>query len=711
MRRHIPLIILVAAALMLMAGAASAGLYLPIKYKWDYSVPTDLFYFLDLEKTGQMEVYAVIMGQENYIRVFNSTGKIQWSTSINEMKRDSGCTPVGEDVFFIYVDDINNNKDLDVFVATKVRGEKVNLNPVAYFERESDDAAQNHKQIERWKFNNFEGMVNDMNSADLNSDGKKELIVASSLGFVYVLGDTGTKKAKVLTYPDPLNSSKLKSRTTYVLEVSVISKYALNDNAVNSLAVSDIDRDGKAEIIAGTYRGVYLIDGGIKWRYPTETGITKVAASNLKEKGLIAATDGTTLFALDSAGKLIWKKKTGDIASLLVSDLDNDTELEVVAAQGDTIQAYNTAGEYKWEYPQGEVIHKMSLLSNNELAISTKNRIYLLERDGAYAKNLTAYKYLKTATEYYVNEDCFSARDPVQKAMDIFTEINNTVGMLDCEEIQLFCANDTSNKELADEYYALAQKYFQDKNYENARAYADKAMEIYSDVGYTYGVTWLCGKLLQEIDAAEFKIKIEAADKLYSQAYWYYTTGELHNATMSLEKAKRTYQEINYTKGLENCENLYKEIETKQKKETADELAELAKRKYTELAYRDAIISLDQALQIYQEINATNETGELSALKNISQKHIDAEELYALAEGNFKTGLYENATYYANQSKNMYLELEEYQRAAVSDQMISDSQAKIRERDMLNTAQTGAMVVGALVVVLGALFIVSKFRR
>jgi tetratricopeptide (TPR) repeat protein len=680
MRRHIPFIILVAAALMLLSGAASAGLYLPIKYKWDYSVPTDLFYFLDLEKTGQMEVYAVIMGEENYIRVFNSTGQIQWSTTINEMKRDSGCTPVGEDVYYIYVDDINNNKDLDVFVATKVRGEKVNLNPVAYFERETDTAAQNHKQIERWKFNNFEGVVNDMTSADLNSDGKKELIAASGQGFVYVLGDKGTKKPKTLTYP--VNGT-LKQRTTYVLDVQVISKYELNGNAVNSLAVSDIDRDGKAEIIAGTYRGVYLIDGGIKWRYPTETGITKVAASNLKE----------------------------NIASLLVSDLDNDTELEVVAAEGDTIRAYNTAGEYKWEYPQGEVIHKMSLLSSNELAISTKNRIYLLERDGTYAKNLTAYKYLKTATDYYVNEDCFSARDPVQKAMDIFTEINNTVGMLDCEEIQLFCANDTSNKELADEYYSLAQKYFQDKNYENARAYADKAMEIYSDVGYTYGVTWLCGKLLQEIDAAEFKIKIEAADKLYSQAYWYYTTGELHNATMSLEKAKRTYQEINYTKGLENCENLYKDIETKQKKETADELAELAKRKYTELAYREAIISLDQALQIYQEINASNETNELSALKNISQKHIDAEELYALAEGNYKTGLYENATFYANQSKNMYLELEEYQRASVSDQMISDSQAKIRERDMLNTAQTGAMVVAALVLVLGALFVVSKFRR
>jgi hypothetical protein len=180
---------------------------------------------------------------------------------------------------------------------------------------------------------------------------------------------------------------------------------------------------------------------------------------------------------------------------------------------------------------------------------------------------------------------------------------------------------------------------------------------------------------------------------------------------LSLEKAKRTYQEINYTKGLENCESLSKDIETKQKKETANELSDLAKRKYAELEYRAAIISLDQALQIYQEINATNETVELSALKNRSQRHIDAEEFYALAEGNYKTELYENATYYANQSRNIYLELEEYQRAAVSDQLISDSQAKIKEREMLNMAQTGGMVAGAIVVVLGALFVVSRFRR
>lgn len=700
--------IFLVAAIMTLAGAASAGLYLPIKYKWDYSVPTDRFYFLDLQQNGEMGVYAIILSQENYVNAFNSTGHIEWSTSVDEMKRDSGCTPVGENVYYIYVDDINNNKDLDIFVASSVRGEKVNLNPVAYFERETDEAAENHKQVERWKFDNFEGMVNDMTSADLNSDGKKELIAASSLGFVYVIGDTGTKQPQIITY---LDNGTWKQRTTYVLQVQVISKYNLDGNAVNALAVSDIDRDGKPEIIAGTYGGIYLIDGGVKWRYQTEKGITKVAASNLDEKGLIAATDGSTLYALDSSGKLRWQKELKDISGLVVSDLDNDTELEVVTAEGDMIRAYSTAGELKWEYPQGEVIHKMSLLSNNELAISTKNRIYLLETDDTYAKNLTGYKYLNMAYQYYINEDCLSAGAPVEKAMEIFTGINNTVGMLDCEVIQIYCANKTADKELADEYYALAQKYFQDKNYEDARAYANKAMDIYSDVGYTYGVTWLCGKLLQEIDTEEFQVKVDTADKLYSQAFWYYTTGELHNSSIFLEKAKRTYLEINYTKGLENCESLYNDIETKQKKGTADELADLARTKYAELEYKDAITSLDQALEIYQEINATNQTAELTALKALAQKHIDAEECYALAEGNYKAGQYENATYYANQSKSIYTELEEYRSAAISDQMISDSQGKIKERETWNMAQNIGMIAGAIAVVLIVLLVLSRFRR
>ena len=107
----------------------------------------------------------------------------------------------------------------------------------------------------------------------------------------------------------------------------------------------------------------------------------------------------------------------------------------------------------------------------------------------------------------------------------------------------------------------------------------------------------------------------------------------------------------------------------------------------------------------------TNETIELSTLRNLSQKHIDAEECYALAEGNYNAGQYENATYYANQSKNIYTDLEEYQRAAVSDQMISDSQAKIKEREIWNMAQTGGMVLGAIVFIFGALFVVSRFRR
>ena len=709
MRHSISCKISVAAVILLLAGTASAITYLPIKYKWDYSIPTDMFYFLDLNQNGQQDVYAVIFGQENYINVFNSTGDLQWSTSVSEMKRDAGCTPVGESVYYIYVDDINNNKDLDIFVASKVRGEKINLNPVAYFERETDPASETHKQVQRWKYDNFEGMVNDMTSADLNSDGKKEIIAASSLGFVYEIGDQGTRTPQTITY---LENGVWKQRTTYALTVQVMNKYNLDGNSVNSVAASDIDRDGIPEIIAGTYRGVYLIDGGIKWRYPTETGITKVAASNLYENGLIAATDGNILYALDSTGKLKWQKELGHIADLTIADLDNDSSVEVVTAEEDKIRAYSsTEGKLLWEYPQGDIIHKMRLLSDNELAISTKNRIYLLQTDEVYAKNLTAYKYLDIAKDYYLKEDCLSTRAPSEKALEILTEINNTEGMLDAEIIQIQCKNDTTNKELADEYYSMAQKYFQEADYEDARAYNDKAMQIYSDVGYTYGVTWLCGKLLEQIDAAEFKVKVDQADKLYADAYWQYTTDDLHNATVTLDKAKRIYRDINYTQGLQNCDSLYNSIGTKEKKKTADELADLAKTKYAELEYKDAINSIDQALQLYQEINATNETIEMTNLKSLSENYVQAEEYDALAQSSYNAGLYENATYYANQSKNIYANLEDYTKMAASDQIIADSQGKIKEKQMWDTAQLGGMIIAGIVAVLVALFVISRFRR
>lgn len=708
MRYFISCKISVLAVIFLLAGTASA-IYLPIKYKWDYPIPTDMFYFLDLNQNGQQDIYAVIFGQENYINVFNSSGDLQWSTSVSEMKRDAGCTPVGEDVYYIYVDDINNNKDLDIFVASKVRGEKVNLNPVAYFERETDPASETHKQVQRWKYDDFEGMVNDMTSADLNSDGKKELIAASSLGFVYVIGDQGTEVPQTITY---LDNGTWKQRTTYALTVQVMDKYNLDGNSVNSVVASDIDRDGVPEIIAGTYRGIYLIDGGIKWSYPTETGIKKVAASNLYENGLIAATDGNILYALDSTGKLKWQKELGDIADLTIADLDNDSSVEIVTAEGDKIRAYSsTDGNLLWEYPQGDVIHKMVLLSDNELAINTKDRIYVLQTDDVYAKNLTAYKYLDMAKDYYLKGDCLSARDPAEKALEILTEINNTEGMLDAEIIQIQCKNDTTNKELADEYYATAQKYFQEADYEDARAYNDKAMQIYSDVGYTYGVTWLTGKLLEQIDDAEFKVKVDQADKLYAAAYWQYTIDDLHNATVTLDKAKSIYQDINYTQGLQNCDSLYNDIDTQEKMKTADELADLARTKYAELEYKDAINSIDQALQIYQEINATNETIEMTNLKNQSENYVQAEEYDALAQSSYNTGLYENATYYANQSKNIYADLEDYAKMAANDQIIADSQEKIKEKQMWDMVQLGGMIIAGIIAAIVALFVISRFMR
>lgn len=164
---------------------------------------------------------------------------------------------------------------------------------------------------------------------DLEGDGVPEVIYASTVstggGFVEVgvlralRGDTG---AEVFTVTDP----------------------TLLVNTASSVAVGDIDNDGRPEILACDNTGARLIcfehDGTFKWRSTTLEVINWGAPSiaDLNEDGSPEIVIGRQ--ALDAAGNLLWTGtggRGGDSVGPIsvVSDVDNDGDLDVVA--GNTV--------------------------------------------------------------------------------------------------------------------------------------------------------------------------------------------------------------------------------------------------------------------------------------------------------------------------------------------------------------------------------------
>ena len=779
-----------------LSGLASAESFDPLRHKMTYPTPADNFYFLDLYKNNKRDLYVCSYDDnrnKGYVNVYIENGTRIWGTYFRGKEEADECVYMDENIRRIYVDDINNNKDLDIIVSTALRGEKINLNPLYYFERETDEETGLHMLVQRWKYAGFEGIATGIEAADVNNDKIKEIIAASSLGFIYILGDTGVKETKKYvrprmiekkywfsteiadmeadlnneivperfrdilkqkgcileeeancvitahtdlfrTYPDDWRISdrnytfglrkegyalKIYNETlgskivsSYRLTASVLNKYVL-DGAVYSIFTGDVDGDGQPEIVAGTYESIYLIDGSITWRYQVNERIQKVYATKLsgEQSYTVIGTDGDKIYSVGPDGNLKSEIEVWNVTDIAALDIDNDTETEILAAVKDSIIAYYTNGSFKWNYSVGREILSLRVLSPTEIAVSTGKNIQLLETDNRFRINAEAYKYYRQAQGYYLNRDCRNAMVPLEKARELFKQINNSEGLLLCDNIDEMCQHDFDKQKLADEYYAQAEKYFQENNYEQAKSHVEKAIDIYIEIGDSSSVTWKCYPLKQKIEEQIFKIKLEEADRLYSNAYVQYTKDDYVNATTYLEKALGIYKEINYTKGIEDCDSLSADIEKKQKMRTADEAYEEAKKMLEALEYKEAMPSLEKALAIYQEIGMTEKSGEVSSLKNLTEKRLAADEYYSLAEEYYTAGDYGNATFYANESKSIYTSLEDYSKAANSAKLLTDIERKNQEKSLMQMATIAGAVAIILIFVVLIILTISKLKK
>lgn len=657
----------------------SAKSYQPLRLKLDYPIRANVIYSLDLNQDMKNEFYACTYGYKSYINAFNENLEIQWNTWVKGRDLISECAQVGENINIIYVDDINSNRDLDIFVGSEVRGSWVNFNIIYYIERELDPLFNVHKQKLRWKYTKVLGVVTDIITADMDNDEIKEIIVSSSDGSVYIFDINGYKQ-----------------------------RYEL-DGTVYDIFTTDIDNDGRIEIIAGTYKDIYLIDGTVKKIYSLNKRISKVYARDLDNDKIaeIIATTEDKIQVINSYGESKWKIDLNEISDITASDIDNDTATEILATVGNDIKAFSPDGSFKWEYPLSDRILSMLLISENELIVTTDKKIYLLETDNSYVKNQSAYKYYEEAKSYYLADNCDDALDLAKKAQKIFIEINNTEGTLRCDSIILHCEGEQAKKELADSYYSEAERYFQEENYKDSRIYAQRAMEIYDELGYNSGII-KCDQFILKIERREYEIKLENAEKYYNEAYWYYTKDDYRNSTLYLEKAKETYTELNNSKGITDCDFLFTEIEKKEKKKAADNFYSLAQRGYKLNEYKDALSSLEQALEIYQELNLSEEIFKCNLLKNLTESHIKANEYYSLADEFYKSEKYENATYHAKEARKIYMELEDYNRVVVCDALLSDIDKKIQERQIF---QLGLILSGTIILILSIFLLIKKFKK
>ena len=202
-------------------------------------------------------------------------------------------------------------------------------------------AAQNILDIECY-YNAKAGM-NGIHVADVNGDGKNEIIAASYDGNIYLF-DAACNKL-----------------WAYYAACPAYTAYGV-----------DINHDGKTEAVGGNCQHIILIDakGELIWKYRTGMTVVRITSGDIDGDGnpeIITGSDapsGTSsiLDIAKSDGDAMWGKtyKGSKLHGLLAADINGDGKDEVITGTS-KVNAYNSSGDTIWTTQVNgnvEVLHR-----------------------------------------------------------------------------------------------------------------------------------------------------------------------------------------------------------------------------------------------------------------------------------------------------------------------------------------------------------------
>lgn len=191
-----------------------------------------------------------------------------------------------------------------------------------------------------WRYK-AQGEITALDAADVDGDGRFEILVGSQDSNLCVLKDDG----------------------------SLSWRYHAH-GAVRTVGTGDVDGDGQQEVIVsynnfdrpggppGSGLSILKGDGRVLWHYETDNWVWNVCAADLDGDGsdeLIAGTGSNRVLAISADGQAMWSHLTaGSIMSLYAADLDGDGRAEVVAGSEDN-RAYLLSGDgsLRWYYDTG----------------------------------------------------------------------------------------------------------------------------------------------------------------------------------------------------------------------------------------------------------------------------------------------------------------------------------------------------------------------
>jgi outer membrane protein assembly factor BamB len=241
-------------------------------------------------------------------------------------------------------------------------------------------------------------------SADLDNDGKKEILCATVKGDIFVFNEELDLKWKFKAASDINEVDKL------FLDVET------SDGIMSTPKIFDINGDGKKEIIFGTEQGyIFALDckGNLIWNFKAgdaiRGGINIFYIGKDKEVRIIFGSLDKNIYLLDAKGKQerIISVGIGIESTPVIFD-----DSIIVGLNNGEIRAYNVLGKLVWDYKTNSKITSeavpLKLHGAEECFVigSTNNSIYCFNGKGKLMWNFeTTGSIYSKAVVCDVNDD------------------------------------------------------------------------------------------------------------------------------------------------------------------------------------------------------------------------------------------------------------------------------------------------------------------
>jgi hypothetical protein len=273
--------------------------------------------------------------------------------------------------------------------------------------------------------------VSDIELADLDNDGEKEIIVGCTSNLyilkvlegegpyieqlksfeVYGAADVATGDVNGDGIPDIVSIDTRATDTLYVFSGSAADDYpflAALDISGQAVEVGDIDNDHVLEIVAGTPDGIgaYTLAHGTlrqKWFLDTDAPVMDIELGNLGGNGkgaaITADTAPSTVYVFDADGNIVMLKpltaidpsivyyaRESDV--LRIADINCDRHNEILVGTADAgVYAFEGNGQQLWSYGGDIAVYDIETLKvqgtlARRTVVASSNGVAMLESPG-----------------------------------------------------------------------------------------------------------------------------------------------------------------------------------------------------------------------------------------------------------------------------------------------------------------------------------------